>query len=121
MNGNGELPTAADFLTQAIQAVVDESAMTYHELAMMEIKKISKGVECLRTSVGQQGLAVAQNAKELGLLRRDVEGLKEDVRGLKDDVSSLKQDVSVLKQDVSDLKEDVTAIRRLVERLAGEK
>ena len=90
MSGNGGLPTNAERLTRAIQSVIDEAVEASRdlidanqEITVLEIRKLVKGVECLRRIVGKQGLMIAQNTKDISTLKADVSEIKTDVAEIK--------------------------------------
>ena len=83
MSGNGGLPTNAQFLTQAIQAVINEAVDASREITMAEVEKLGKEVDCVKRMVAQQGLLMAQQSKDIGSLTGGMITLKSDVAEIK--------------------------------------
>ena len=91
-NGNGHPPTNAEFLTQAIQGVIDEAVDASREITTAEVKRLGKEVDCVRRMVAKQGLLMAQQAKDIGSLKGDMATLKSDVADIKRMLEGLARD-----------------------------
>ena len=77
-----------------------------------EVGVISRLVKALGETQSDHGYKLTRIDRELGLVRKDVEGLRNNVDGLRGDVSGLREDVSSVRGDVSGLREDVSGLRR---------
>ena len=76
-----------------------------------EVGAVKKLVKALGETQSDHGYKLNRIDRELGLVRKDVEGLRADVTGLRADVTGLRADVSAGRNDVAGARADVAALR----------